>query len=435
MPAAEGMKPMTRRSSRILVLNGTSRLLMKAEGLGLDIVNLRSDSNLDEKTRLLCSAVHVVDFSRTGEVLELVRGMHRDQPFERVICHAESLQVLAAFITDEFDLPGNSFHTARLLSDKYALRSRLRSRGLSRAASAVIADGEQLAEFISVNGPTVVKPRNGSGSWGVHFLNSANEAGTVWDAVTAAGLKEMLAEVLLVGPEISVEAFSIDGRHYPLSVTTKEKNGFIELGHAVPAPLGHEDSQACYGLVQSLLDAVDLRWGASHTEIIFTSDGPEVVESHSRRGGGHINELVRLVYGIDMEELMFQLAAGDEVSLQAAPHAQGAAAIRFLTAPAGTVCEVRGVEEVSGQEGVSEVEAVSSGHPSHGLRWSGDYLGHVITRADTADAAMERATRLSRLIEFDVHAPADKESAEKDLVQQTMREALDMFDITSLSSA
>ena len=116
--------------------------------------------------------------------------------------------------------------------------------------------------------------------------------------------------------------------------------GVVELGHVVPAALTPGDRTAVTELVTAVLDAVGLVEGPAHTEVIVTADGPRVVEAHSRRGGDRINELVRLVHGVDLEEATYRLALGGEGP--GAPAPQGAAAIRFLTATPGLVTAVTG---------------------------------------------------------------------------------------------
>ncbi|MFF4567916.1 ATP-grasp domain-containing protein [Streptomyces sp. NPDC001435] len=398
---------------------------MKADGLDLLIINLRADADLTERATAICQDVRIVDFGDISGITQMVREMHSESPFSMVVCHAEALQMIAGHLTSELGLPGNSFEIARIFNDKFATRSLLRKHGLSRAASAVVTCADELTNFVDTHGTTIIKPRGGSGSWGVRLVRDAAEAEAAWNWVTDAGLAEMLAEVFLVGTEISVESFSVDGQHIPLAATTKElSDGFIEMGHAVPAPISSEDLEACHRLVSSLLDIVGLTWGPSHTEIILTSSGPEIVESHCRRAGGHINELVRLVYGIDMEYLVFELAAGQKVSLTRPPAAQQSAAIRFLTAEAGIISGVSGVEQLTARNDVAEVEVSTPGRRSYGLRWGGDYVGHLITLGNSPTGAMDLARELETQIEITILPDGD---ASDNAAQIIPGEALDSF--------
>ncbi|WP_208885105.1 ATP-grasp domain-containing protein [Streptomyces sp. PBH53] len=386
---------------RVLVLEGSARFLAKSAGLGLQIINLRSTDDLPVQVRELCREVQVVDFYSLDRISDTVLALHSQAPFSAIICQAESLQTVAGYLNDLLGLPGTSLATARLVSDKFALREQLRARRLSSAASAIAHSAEQLEIFTRENGPAIAKPRSGSGSWGVMRLERASDAASAWQWALKAGMTELLVETLLVGPEISLEFFSVAGQHIPLAATTKEVNErFVEVGHAVPAALTKRQFEQCQELVAAVLDTVGIQWGPSHTEVILTADGPEVVETHCRRAGGHINELVRLVYGVDMEELVFRHAAGQEIPLSGQPEANGAAAVRWLGAETGVVTSVYGVDEVADDSYVSEVSVLAPGTRSHGLRWAGDYLGHLIALGATPEEAMARASSLERKIRF-----------------------------------
>ncbi|MCX4918995.1 ATP-grasp domain-containing protein [Streptomyces sp. NBC_00687] len=416
-------------SQRILLLGGTDRLLHKAAGLDLDIVNIRRALDLSPAAARMCSTVQAMALDNVDGVTLLVEQLHADRPFTRIICHSEPLQMLAGHLSTSLGIPGSSFETVRLLRDKYALRSLLSKTGFSSIAAEIVTSREELSEFVEKHSSAVVKPRSGGGSVGVHFVRDPNQVDGVWRWAEQVGLTEMLAEEILVGAEVSLEFFSVNGRHLPIAATTKEfGDGAVELGHAVPAPLTPQQFTDASRLVEEVLSAVGITWGPSHTEIVFTPHGPELIESHSRRAGGHINELVSLAHGVDMERLAFQLAAdpGMPMSFDTAP--ARAAAIRFLAGAEGQVVGIHGVSEAAACTDVAEVEIyVSPGDRSHGLRWSGDYAGHVIARGDTATEAMREANRQASRIWIETRETTAGDIAAGCLGEEE-RAAFDAFD-------
>ena len=130
------------------------------------------------------------------------------------------------------------------------------------------------------------------------------------DLSSADSFDEFLMEEFLDGPEISVETLTFDGRHVVVAVTDKEIGGpgFVEIGHSQPSGCSAETLREVTRLVTDFLDAVGLRNGPGHTEVKLTSRGPRIVESHNRVGGGRINELAEIAYGVDMER--YALGAG-----------------------------------------------------------------------------------------------------------------------------
>jgi biotin carboxylase len=385
--------------TRVLIIGGRAGIIRKAVEAGLDVVNIQKPGSSDAETRELCAEFHELDYQDVPRVTALARDLHAEAPFARILTQTEAAQVVAAHLTDTLGLPGNGFDVARTLHDKRLLRSLLNHRGLGVVAMETGTTRADLESFVSRHGACVVKPAMGSGSLGVRKVRSADEAASTWEWIGAFGLREFMMEELLVGPEVSVETFSVAGRHRVIAITGKETgDGVVELGHLVPAPLAQHEADQVRDLVVRVLDAVALVDGPAHTEVMITADGPRIIEAHCRRAGDRITDLVELVYGVDIERLSYQLAAGT-AQLPEELTARGAAAIRFLTAPAGVVTEISGSAEASALPGVVGVKVkVGVGDRVGPMQWSEDRCGHVMTYAETGEAAIRLARQAAEAV-------------------------------------
>ncbi|MCX5586279.1 ATP-grasp domain-containing protein [Streptomyces erythrochromogenes] len=375
-------------ATRILVLGGKAVIVRKAAALGYEVVHVQKPSAFDPEVVPHCAQVLLVDYQDVPTVTALVRALHEQRPFARVFTQTEAAQVVAGHLTDTLGLPGNEARTNRLLHDKPALRALLNTRGIGPVPTLTAPGHEELRAFVAEHGGAVLKPTMGSGSLGVRKIESVAEVDAAWAWHEEFGVRDFMVEQLLVGRELSVEGFSVGGRHTIVAITGKDTGGgVVELGHVVPAPITGEEQESVRELVGSLLDAVGLVDGPSHTEVILTADGPRVIESHSRCGGDNINDLVRLVHGIDMEETTYLLADRDE-PLSGPYPAEGAAAIRFLVAEPGRVTAVTGVDDARAAEGAFQVSVpLEIGDTVHELRWSEDRCGYVMAYAGDAAAA------------------------------------------------
>jgi hypothetical protein len=125
-----------------------------------------------------------------------------------------------------------------------------------------------------------------------------------------------------------------------------------------------------------------------------------VVEGHSGRGGDRINDLVRLAYHLDMEELTVAWAMGRMEPLSEPPTAKGGAAIRFISSGQGRVVAIDGVEDVRAEPDVVEVGLrYATGQCIGPTRWSLDRPGYVIVTADSAaEAAAAAAAQAARVM-------------------------------------
>ncbi|WP_326651763.1 ATP-grasp domain-containing protein [Streptomyces sp. NBC_01750] len=391
---------------RIAVIGGQSDILRAAAHYGLDTVLFHAPGKAGPDSAELCEQVVDVDLLDEEAIAAEVRRAHADRPFRRVLTLTEPGLLPAARLNAELGLGGNSPRTVELLKDKSAMRLLLADTGLSPVRHRVVQGADELAAFVDgLGGPAIIKPLDHGGSADVQRIEGPADADAAWREVKRVGRSRMLAEEYLEGSEISLEAFSVAGRHTVVAITDKLLGPrFIEFGQAVPAELGPELTEASIALTQRLLDAAGLVEGPSHTELKLTPAGPRIVESHNRTGGDSIPELVELAYGVDLVRMAVGLPLELETWDHAVPPAKGGAAIRFIEADPGTVTAVR--RPTAERDGVSIALKATEGTVVPPLTWSVDRVcGHVIATGRSAAEAIERCELTLRDIDV-VTAPA-----------------------------
>ncbi|MEU6865191.1 ATP-grasp domain-containing protein [Streptomyces sp. NPDC046876] len=403
---------------KLLVVGGRIQTLRKAAALGIRFVLIQHKDQFVPEAATLAEAVLIADYTDWDVTRPLVEAAHRAYGFTRVASITEPGLVPAGRISDHLGLGNTSEEVAELLRDKYAMRRHLAAsdspevRALSVAAAEVDGAGA-LAAFGAEHGyPFVLKPVDATASLGVVRIDGPEQAAEAWAGVEALRARtdlqwgsfftigRFIAEQYIPGPEYSVETFSFAGRHIVLAITEKlTGDGFVELGHALPARLGAADEKAVEEAVARFLDAVGLTDGAAHTELRLSPSGPQIIESHNRMGGDRIFDLLRSAYGIDLEEWIVAWQFGLIPALTERPTARHAAATRFLSAEPGTVVEIQGAEEARALDGVIDVETtVRPGDTVGELRGNWDRVGQVLaTGADTA-AAVAAAERLTEKV-------------------------------------
>ncbi|MEU8814707.1 ATP-grasp domain-containing protein [Actinoplanes sp. NPDC048796] len=383
----------------VVLLGGTEASTRKAAGCGLSVINIEKPALFEPAAARHCVQTHLVDYQDVPLVTNLVRAIHRHTPLTRIVSQTEAGPLIAGHLTTLLGLDGNSGTTTRTLHDKLAFRAALNAAGLGVVDAAPATSRAQLAGFVARHGAAVVKPTMGSGSLGVRKVRSVAQVGATWEWLRRFATSPFMVEQLLEGTEVSVETISVAGRHTVLAVTGKDVgDGVVELGHVVPARLDEAGTTAVSDFTVRLLDAIGLVEGTAHTEVIITADGPRAIESHNRCAGDHIVDLMRLVYGTDLETLGYQLAL-PEGPEPVTPAGDGAAAVRFLTAEPGLVERVDGVQDALGAEGVVTVEVTAvPGQRIRPLNWSEDRCGMVIVRAGDSAEAERLAAHAAGLI-------------------------------------
>ncbi|WP_051942862.1 ATP-grasp domain-containing protein [Streptacidiphilus rugosus] len=139
--------------------------------------------------------------------------------------------------------------------------------------------------------PVMVKPRNSAGSDGCRICRTPEEAlaafGAIADEWNLMGERndEVLLQEFLAGTQYIVNTVSRSGRHL-LSEVYRERIDHVDgapvLRHIIsrPTPTAEEDGLVAY--VLDCLDALGIREGAAHTEVMLTPAGPRLIEVNSR---------------------------------------------------------------------------------------------------------------------------------------------------------
>ncbi|GAB1646566.1 ATP-grasp domain-containing protein [Krasilnikovia sp. MM14-A1259] len=417
---------------RVLMVGGGRDTLLYGRELGVDIVLVNEPGRYDPDWARYCETVLHAPVADSAAIVDVVAPLHRQRPFERVISPGELGLVSAAEVAEALGIPGNSARTARLLKDKSLTRAMLNERGLGAVRYRVVGSADELRRFqADLGGPVILKPVAEAASLHVHLVTDAADVEAAWAAQVAAGYDRALAEEQLVGPEVSVESFSLDGRHLLVAVNAKTLNAtFVETGHTVPGPATGDPE--LLALAAKVLDAAGIVEGPAHTEFVLTAHGPRVLESHNRMGGGGIRELVRRVYGLNFSRMTLSVPLGLE-PLPIAVSPTGAAAIRFLIPPPGTVAAIEGPpdgavavrrtapgEQVFGIPGLEELSGAQVGvqfqmNPGDvvpAVRSSLDKrMGYVIASGVDAVDAAHRCEQVMKAIRFDtVPTPEQQES-------------------------
>jgi biotin carboxylase len=185
---------------------------------------------------------------------------------------------------------------------KAAMSRAVAAAGLPTIRQICTASAAEVAGWLDRSGlagrDLVVKPPKSAGSDGVCYV----PAGADWRPAFAALLGErnkldlvndqVLVQEYVTGTEYVVDTFSHDGRHTVVDICQYRKihnagqmavyDSMRWLPHA---PAEHGELLA---YTTAVLDAIGVRFGAAHSEVMMTADGPRLLETGVRpHGGGH----------------------------------------------------------------------------------------------------------------------------------------------------
>ena len=291
--------------------------------------------------------------------------------------------------------------TAVLAVSKARQRERLAEAGIPQPSWHLVSG---LEDGLPV--PCVVKAPDRQGQRGLSLVEDPSELeAAILRALAESRNGHALVEEVADGPEVTVNACSVEGRFHPLTVTdrlTAEPPAFgVALAHVWPSKA--DATGEASEVAARAVSALGIESGPSYTQLRITRDGPQVVEVAARLGGGHDAELCRAALGVDLNQLALCAALGEEIepaALLVEPQAGGAATV-FLTAEPGELEAVEGMDEAEAADGVLRVRVYRRpGFEVRELRHGADRLGAVQAVGGSRDEALERARAAAALVRF-----------------------------------
>ncbi|WP_175647253.1 ATP-grasp domain-containing protein [Streptomyces cyaneochromogenes] len=358
----------------------------------------------------------VLDTGDMAAVLDHCAELLRDGGLAGIASSSEYFVSTAALVAAKLGLPAADGDAIARCRDKETQRIELAAAGVPvpRFTAATEA-GQAVRAAAAIGHPVVLKPVLGSGSVGVRLCRDAAET-RAWAAELLGRATDergnpvpgrILVEAAVQGPEFSVETF--DGA----VVTAVAKHigpepYFVETGHDVPAPVPERTAAALGDTALRALAALGLGWGAAHTELRLTDEGPVVIEVNPRLAGGMIPVAVRAALGIDLVDAVIARAAGQPVP--PARDAAGRAAVRFLHMEReGRVTDIAGLTAAREAPGVVAVGINTAvGRTVRRTNSFQDRLGSVVATGADPQQAGARAWDATRLITIGQTDPEER---------------------------
>jgi biotin carboxylase len=302
-------------TSRCAVVDAhaTGRFLPDAlRAHGVDWVHVVSPHPID---RLAVAHPDAAEIRHDGDVARTA-GRLRELGVDSVVAGCESGVELADELSAALGTPGNGMSRPRCRRDKAEMVVALREAGLAHVATFASDSAAEVVAWSLDQGtwPIVLKPLSSAGTDNVHFCDSVEEIRSAHRRIMAAGdlfglpNTAVLAQRFLAGDEYFVNTVSRAGRHHVVEVWRYHKRSVgsgrrvYDYEHPVPADDPAARRVADYTL--RVLDALEVRNGSSHTEVMLTADGPVLVESAARPGGSHLPEVVSMCLAANQVELL-----------------------------------------------------------------------------------------------------------------------------------
>lgn len=286
-------------------------LVMKALSMGLETYCFAYEQGAVCKD--ICNQYFPISITEKEEILKIAKELN----VNGVISIASDLAVpTVSFLAEKLGLTGNSIQSSILATNKFIMKNALQKNNILVAKMMYCKSFSEISNNIELTFPVVVKPIDRSGSLGVSFAeNDAQLKESIEYAISNSFCQEVIIEEYIKGFEVSVESISINGEHYILSVTDKKTTGtpyFVETEHFQPAKISKDIYEKIRKIVPLALNTLQIRYGASHSELIISKNNEIFVnEIGARMGGDFIgSHLVELSTGYDYVKSVINCSLG-----------------------------------------------------------------------------------------------------------------------------
>jgi len=292
---------------------------------------------------------------------------------------SDSAVPTVSFIAQKMALIGNDFKDSIASTDKFQMRKRF-SESFVASPKFCIAESDYSIEDFRF--PVIVKPTDRSGSRGVKKVENRGDVQVaVQRAKNESFTNKAIIEEFISGSEVSVESISWQGQHYILGITDKITTGepyFVELEHHQPSSLSTEIQDKIKIETQTALTALNIKYGASHSEFKITDKGEVyVIEVGARMGGDFIgSHLVKLSTGYDFLKGVIDIALGNFDEPKISEHKFSG--VYFLSKETESLLSM-----IHHPENYKEIiEAEITDNKLHNIQCSADRSGYFIYQAE-----------------------------------------------------
>ncbi len=203
---------------------------------------------------------------------------------------------LADQLSEKMGLLSNGTRLSAARRDKFVMIETLKKAGLktvqhiqSDKAEEILAWARKLNKW-----PVVIKPLKSAGNEQVCFCHSEHEIKVAFNSIinTQTCLLDkneaVLAQSYLHDEQYEVDAVSFNGQHYIADVWLCKRlivhNTSVAYDYIKLLPFS-ECSKELVNYVFKVLDALEIRYGASHTQVMLEDEGPVVIECGARTMG------------------------------------------------------------------------------------------------------------------------------------------------------
>jgi biotin carboxylase len=273
---------------------------------GIETVHIQSRDPIPHRWQPFDGSVHVDNIVHAGDLEATAQRVLEHRPL-CVIPGTDTGVMLADALTERLGLASNGTTLSKARRDKFAMHKTLERAGVRAIPSLLSSDWSEIEAWIGRLGrfPVVLKPSDSGGTDFVFVAKTLQEAHEAFTTILGATsyfetiIDKVLVQEFIAGTEYLMNTVSVAGHHFMTDWWSLDKvvdgNPIYEYGRL--EPLRSELQRSVFAYVCSVLDALGVRFGPVHTELMLTPEGPILIEVNCRVIGAKLQIPIAAVLG------------------------------------------------------------------------------------------------------------------------------------------
>jgi len=328
----------------------------QAQDMGLKV--FVTDGNRDAEAFALADCHAVASTYDAAETLAAARDhIRRGGRIDGVMTLASDVPYTVAFVADALGLPGISLESARLASEKMAMKDAFARAGVPIPGYGPVRHADEVAAAAQRWGfPLIIKPVDSRGARGVQrLLPDADLAAAFAESARHSPGGRVMAEQYLAGPQLSTEGFMIEGRAHIPAVFDRNYEFLeryapfiVEDGGEMPSRYSGSHGEEARQVMEQAALALGIRDGIIKGDLVIHEGRVKVIELAARMSGGFFaTAAAKASQGVDLVSALIRFSLGEKLApADVTASKNEGAAIRFAFPEPGRIRAVEGIASI-----------------------------------------------------------------------------------------
>jgi len=310
------------------------------------------------------------------------------------------------YIVDQMHLPGPSYNSAQLSSNKLLMKNALKQFNVRTAEyRKVYTVDEAISASNELGFPLILKVVDSSGSRGIVVVKSQDEIIANFSSLFQYTRQDyVIIEQFIEGEEFGAQALVVDNKVVFVlphgDIMYRGKTG-VPIGHYVPYSTNSDVLEDAFNQVKNSIRALQIDNAGVNADLIIKDGKVYVLEIGARAGATCLPELVSHFYGIDYYKWLVEVSLGKKEGFSVSNENNRPCAAKLITSSISGVLKSYATEIKNDNLLQYSIDFVS-GHKINKFEVGPDRIGQIVVSGSTVEDAIATINDVEKEIRLEL---------------------------------